>query len=117
MEKMMAIARRAPRQEPPQRAPQPGLLRRGRMGSDTDTDPSSFDCQAAFCEEADGFDVGSVLFWEDAGGEGFGGITFEDGDAALEDDGASVVLFVYEMDRAAGDLHAAGQDRLVDVET
>lgn len=54
----------------------------------------------------DGFGVGLVLFGEDAGGEGGGGVLVEDGDCALEDDDAIVYLFVDEVNGAAGDFCA-----------
>ena len=54
----------------------------------------------------DGFGVSLMLFDEDAGGEGFGGVGVEDGDASLQDDDAVVYGFIDEVDGAAGDLCA-----------
>src|SRR5258706_7943325 len=47
-------------------------------------------------------------------GEGFGRVVFEHGAGALEDDWAVVVFLINEMDGAAGDFAAMGEDGFVD---
>ena len=50
-----------------------------------------------------------MFLGEDAGAENFGGVVVEDGDGALEDDGAVVDLLVDEVDGAAGDFGPGGE--------
>ena len=52
--------------------------------------------------------------FEDAGSEGFGGGTGQDGDVGLGDYRASVVFFVHQIDADAGDAFVRGDDRAVD---
>ncbi len=68
-------------------------------------------------DAGDGFGVGAVLFEEDAGGEGFGGVVVEDLDGALEDDDAVVDALVDEVDGAAGDFGAEFEGLGLGVET
>ena len=53
-------------------------------------------------EEVDGLGVGQALLGEDAGGQDVGRVAFLNRHAALDDDGAGVVLAVAEVDGAAG---------------
>lgn len=57
-----------------------------------------------------------MLAFENAGGEGFGGVVGEDGAPLLEDDLALVVLLSDEVDGASGFGFAGGDDGFVDVE-
>ena len=67
-------------------------------------------------EAGDGFGVGDVLFDEDALGEGVGVVRIEDGDRALEDDGAMIEVLVDEVDGAAGDFDSVIERLLLGVE-
>lgn len=78
---------------------------------------SSFDLEPALNEEANRFRKGFALVFEDASGERFGCIAVENGSGALQDDRPVVEFIVGKVDGAAGDLHARGQGRLVDVVT
>lgn len=70
----------------------------------------------AASHEADGFGVGEVLLSEDAVAKGLGGVGVEDGDGALDDNGAVIELFVDEVDGAAGDFDAVGEGLLLGFE-
>ena len=74
------------------------------------------DLELATEDSGDGFGVGEVFLFEDAGGEGGGVVVFVDGDGALEDDDAVVDVLVDEVDGAAGDVDAEGQGLLLRVE-
>ena len=65
---------------------------------------------------ADGLSVGDVLFDKDALGEGVRVVGFEDGNGALEDDGAVVEMFVDKVNGAAGDFYAVVEGLLLGVE-
>jgi hypothetical protein len=54
----------------------------------------------------EGFGVGDVFLLLDAGVEGFGCVVVEDGDGALDEDGAGIGTFIYEVDGATGDFDA-----------
>jgi hypothetical protein len=71
--------------------------------------------QALFCDVADDGGVGEELLFEDAGGEGVGGVGGEDGAAVLQEDGAGVVGVVDLVDGAAGFGFVGGEDGGVDV--
>ena len=58
-----------------------------------------------------------MLFDEDALGEGVGVVRIEDGDCALEDDGAVIEALVDEVDGAAGDFDSVIERLLLGVET
>ena len=64
-------------------------------------------------EQGDRVGVGDFFFFENAVGEGFGGVVVEDGAGALKDDGAGVVAAVDEVDGAARQLAAVGEDGFV----
>ena len=66
-------------------------------------------------DAAEGFGVGFAFGGEDAAGESIGRVVFQDGDDALEEDGAVVVLVVGQMDGAARDAGTARDHRFVDV--
>lgn len=68
-------------------------------------------------DAGDGFAIGDVLFGEDPVGEGVRIVGFEDGNGALEDDGAVVEVFVDEVDGASGDFYAVIEGLLLSVET
>ena len=89
-------------------------MRRGG-GLIDDFDAGLVDEEAALGKELNGLGVGDTFLLKDAGGEGVGGVIFEDGAGALEDDGAGIVLVGDEVDGAAGDFAAALEDGLVDV--
>ena len=55
-----------------------------------------------------------MFLYEDAGSEGFGGVTGQDGDIGLGDYRASVVFLVHQIDADAGDAFVRGDDRGVD---
>ena len=62
----------------------------------------------------DGLGVEGVFSFEDAGGEGVGGVVGHDRDFGLGYHGASVIFFVHEVDADAGDACACGKHRRVD---
>ena len=68
---------------------------------------------AIFGELANRFRVDAAFDGEDSGCEGVGGVVGFDGDAALEDDGAVVVLVVCKVDGAAADFAAPLKDSVV----
>jgi len=61
----------------------------------------------------DGFGVSFAFGFEDAGGEGVGGVGWFDVDDALQDDWAVVEFVVGEVDRASGDLGSVRQHRFM----
>ncbi len=67
-------------------------------------------------DKADSFGVGKVLFGEDAAVEGFGCVGVEDGDSALDDDGAMIKLLIDKVDGAAGDFDAVSEGLLLSFE-
>lgn len=64
-------------------------------------------------EIVDGFGVGDMLLFENAGGEGFGGVTGEDRASSLVEDGSFVVPFADEMDGTPACLGSCGEDSAV----
>jgi hypothetical protein len=67
---------------------------------------AAYDVVVVADDAGDGLGVGEVLLFEDAFGEGIGGVIVMDRDNALEDDDAVVDGLVDEVDGAAGDLGA-----------
>ena len=57
-----------------------------------------------------------MFLFEDASGEGFGGVGVEDGDGFLEDDDAVVYGLVDEVDGATGDLGSVVEGLVLGVE-
>jgi len=74
---------------------------------------SAADFVVAARDEGEGFNVSDMLFNEDAGGEGVGGVGGEDGDGALEDDDAVVEVLVDKMDGAASELDSVVEGLLL----
>ena len=81
-----------------------------------DDDAAALDGEAAGGKEAKGLGIGEMLLDLNAGVEGFGGVVLEDGNGALDDDGAAVGAGVDEVDGAAGDLAAVVEGLLPGVE-
>jgi hypothetical protein len=77
----------------------------------------AFDLEAVLGEEADRLGIGETLLLEDAGGERIRRVIVLDETGSLDDDRSGVVLIRTEMDGAAADFAACGQDRFVDVVT
>src|SRR5687768_14423798 len=88
---------------------------RGRTSSSVGQDLHSAadDPQAVLLEQSDGLGVGDFFFFEYAVGEGVGRVIFEHGADALEDNRAVVVLLIDEVNGAAGDFAAVGEDGFV----
>ena len=80
-------------------------------------DAGTSDDELSGGDAAEGFGVGFAFGGEDAAGEAIGRVIFQDGDDALEEDGAVVVLVVGQMNGAARDAGTASDHRLVDVVT
>ena len=78
-------------------------------------DASSFLADEPGDVVANGFGIGFAFLFEDAGGEGVGGVGGEDGDFLLQDGRAGVVGVVGVVDGAAGLFFAGGEDGGVDV--
>ena len=78
-------------------------------------DVSPFDLQSLLLEELDCLRIGELFFREDSCCEGLRSVVFFHDASALEDDRAGVVGAVYEVDSAAADFAAVGENRFVDV--
>src|SRR5271165_3142753 len=84
--------------------------------SKSSCDTAALDAVGAGEDQADGFAVDAVFFFQDAGGEGFDGVFVEYGDGGLGDYWAGVEGFVDEVDGAAGDLYSVAEGLLLGVE-
>src|SRR2546426_1118108 len=60
----------------------------------------------SFQDNLNGFGIDAMLLSQNFFGEGGLGVLVEDGNGGLQNDGASVEIFVDEMDGAAGEFHA-----------
>lgn len=76
--------------------------------------PPPLDLQSSLLKQSQSRGVGDLFFFKHSGGEGVGGVGFENGAGALEDNGAGVVGVVHKMHGAAGDFAAVVEDGLVD---
>lgn len=82
-----------------------------------DADEGAIDGETSVSIESDGFGIGGAFLLKDACRDIVRGVGVEDGDGALEDNGAVVVLVVGEVDGAAADFDAASNDGIVNVMT
>ena len=76
---------------------------------------SSNNFESPLSEEVNRLGVCDALLLEDPCGERLGCVVVEDGDGALDDDGAVVVDVVGEVDGASADLAAGSENGLVDM--
>lgn len=67
-------------------------------------------------EIVDGFGVGDMFLFEDAGGEGFGGVIGEDRASSLVEDGSFVIPFADEMDGTPACLGTGGEDSMMNMD-